>query len=49
MQHIYLVITTASESTYGNSYGSLTSFDSDGFSVAEGTDGTYPDAAFQPK
>ncbi len=37
---------TASESTYGNSYGSLTSFDSDGFSVAEGTDGTYPDAAF---
>ena len=36
----------ASESTYGNSYGSLTSFDSDGFSVAEGTDGTYPDAAF---
>ncbi len=37
---------TASESTYGKIYGDLTSFDSDGFSVAEGSDSTYPDAAF---
>ena len=37
---------TASESTYGNIYGDFTSFDSDGFSVAEGSDATYPDAAF---
>ena len=37
---------TASESTYGNLYGDFTSFNSDGFTVAEGTDGTYPDAAF---
>ena len=36
----------ANESTYGNLYGDFTSFDSDGFSVAEGTDGTYPDAAY---
>ena len=37
---------TASESTYGSLYGDFTSFDSDGFTVAEGSDSTYPDAAF---
>jgi hypothetical protein len=37
---------TGAEGSYGNSYGSLSSFNSNGFTVAAGTDPSFPNAFF---